>query len=48
MTLKQVLESKKMQAETLEKYYNMGAVDKDEIRDGVFVNGHSWEISVEK
>lgn len=48
MTLKQVLESKKMQAETLEKYYNMGAVDKDEIREGVFVNGHSWEISVEK
>lgn len=48
MTLKQILEAKKMQSETLEKYYNMGALDKDEIRESVFVNGHSWDISVEK
>lgn len=47
MTLKQTLEAKKLQADTLNIYYNMGAIEQDEVREGVFKNGHSWEISVE-
>lgn len=46
MTLKQTLEAKKMQAETLSMYYDRGVLTEEEIRNGVFVNGHSWEISV--
>ena len=48
MTLKQTLEARKMQAETLEIYYNMGSISEEEVRSGVFVNGHSWEVSVEE
>lgn len=47
MTLKQTLEARKMQAETLSTYFNMGAISESEVRKGVFENGHSWEISVE-
>lgn len=48
MTLKQTLEAKKMQAETLSMYYDRGVLTEEEIRTGVFVNGHSWEISVDE
>ncbi|SHL03616.1 anti-CBASS protein Acb1 family protein [Fibrobacter sp. UWH4] len=47
MTLKQTLEARKLQAETLNIYYNMGTLYPDEVRKNVFENGHSWEVSVE-
>ncbi len=47
MTLKQTLEAKKLQADTLNTYYQMGAVAPEEVRRAVFENGHSWEVSVE-
>lgn len=46
MTLKEMLEARKLQAETLDIYFKDGALFPDEMREGVFVNGHSWEISV--
>lgn len=48
MTVKQLLEAKKLQAETFNMYYNMGSVSSEEIRETVFVNGHGWELSVRK
>lgn len=47
MTLKQTLEAKKLQADTLNAYFQMGAITPEEIRGNVFENGHSWEVSVE-
>lgn len=47
MTLKQTLEAMKMQADYLNIYCNMGSIEPDEIRDSVFKNGHSWEVSLE-
>ena len=47
MTLKQTLEAKKLQADTLNTYYQMGAVAPEEVRKAVFENGHRWEVSVE-
>lgn len=47
MTLLQTLDALKKQAETLCMYYDRGILFNEEIRTGVFVNGHSWEISVE-
>lgn len=47
MTLRQTLEARKMQAETLNTYYQMGAIAPEEVRKAVFENGHSWEVSVE-
>lgn len=46
-TVLEELEARKMQSETLKAYYEMGAVTPEEIRENVFVNGHSWEFSVE-
>lgn len=48
MTLKELLEARKLQAETLDIYFKDAALYPDEIREGVFVNGHSWEITVKK
>lgn len=47
MTLKESLEAKKLQAETLRSYYDMGVLSPDEIRGGVFVNGHGWNVEVD-
>ena len=46
MTLKELLEARKLQAETLDIYFKDGALYPEEMREGVFKNGHSWEISV--
>lgn len=46
MTLKQTLEARKLQAETLKIHYDMGAIAPDEVREGVFKNGHGWEVYV--
>ena len=35
------------QAEYLTKYIQTGVITPDEVRAGVFVNGHSFNISVE-
>lgn len=48
MTVKEKLEAMKMQAETLNIYYQMGAIDADSVRDSIFINGHSWEVSVKE
>lgn len=48
MTVKELLEAMNIQSQCLERYFNMGSISKDEIRDSVFVNGHSWDVSVEK
>ncbi len=47
MTLRETLDAKKLQADTLKAYYDMGVLSPDEIREGVFVNGHGWEVSVD-
>lgn len=47
MTLKETLDAKKLQADTLKAYCDMGVLSPDEIREGVFVNGHGWEVSVD-
>ena len=46
MSVKEKLEAMKMQAEMLNIYYQMGAIDEQSIREGIFKNGHSWDISV--
>jgi len=48
MTLKQVLEAKKLQEETLTGYIDRGVLSEREVRENVFENGHSWEVSVKK
>lgn len=35
------------QAQTMQIYYNMGVLSAEEIRTNVFVNGHSFDVSVE-
>lgn len=47
LSLREQLEAKKLQAETLNIYYQMGAIDADSIHESVFHNGHSWEVTVE-
>lgn len=41
------LNAQKTQAETLNIYYQMGAIGTDPIHDAIFKNGHSWEVSTE-
>lgn len=48
MSLKEELEAMKLQSETLNIYYQMGAIDADSIRDSIFVNGHSWKVTVKE
>lgn len=48
MTLTQLLNARKTQAEYLEKYFNMGSLFPDEIRENVFKNGHSWEVFIDQ
>ncbi len=47
MTLKETLEAKKLQADTLRSYCDIGVLSPQEIRSGVFENGHGWEVSVD-
>lgn len=47
-TVLETLNARKLQADTLKAYYDMGAITAEEVRKGVFVNGHSWEVSVEE
>lgn len=47
MTLKETLEARKMQAETLNIYMEKGVISPDETRESVFKNGHSWEVFVD-
>lgn len=48
MTENELIEARAKQADTLSKYYQIGAISADEIRNAVFVNGHSFEISLDK
>lgn len=48
MTVKEKLEAMKLQAEMLNIYYQMGAIDADSIKKSVFVNGHSWDVTVKE
>lgn len=48
MTEKELIEARAKQADTLTKYYNVGAISADEIRNGVFVNGHTFDINLEE
>lgn len=36
------------QAQGIKIYHDVGSITPDEIRENVFVNGHSWDISVKK
>lgn len=47
MSTEELLNAKKLQADTLEKYFTMGVLSNEEIRNSVFLNGHSFEVSVE-
>lgn len=46
MTENELIEARAKQADTLSKFYQIGAISADEIREAVFVNGHSFEISL--
>lgn len=46
MTLKESLEAKKLQAETMRAYCDMGVLAPEEIREGVFANGHGWDVEI--
>ena len=47
MTDSEMNEAMAKQAEYLTKYIQNGVITPDEVRAGVFVNGHSFNISVE-
>ena len=47
MTDFEMNEAMAKQAEYLTKYIQTGVITPDEVRAGVFVNGHSFNISVE-
>lgn len=47
MTGKEYVDAKFIQAQTLEKFWNMGAITPEEIRKTALVNGGTFEISVE-
>lgn len=48
MTEKELIEARAKQATTLNTYYQMGAISADEVRNAVFVNGHSFDVNLEK
>lgn len=48
MSVKEKLEAMKLQAETLNIYYQMGAIDEASIRESIFLNGHSWDVTVKE
>lgn len=47
MSLKELLEARKLQAETLDIYFKDGSLYPDEMRKSVFQNGHSWEVTID-
>lgn len=47
MTTEEQLAAEKTQMETVEKAINLGIITPDEARKSLYVNGHSWTISVE-
>lgn len=48
MSIKEELEAKKLQVDTLGIAQDKGWIEPESVRKSLFVNGHSWNVSVEE